>query len=502
MFGEAACCPMNCVLTDRVLDFKNVLEELMKRSVSIWLIAVVMFGLGQVNAQAYENSPAQALFDQATYYLSFNYHGFSSTDPNSAAFVEKYQKQLDLSCFVQRQNCAYDISVPLIKAMVEEIGDGHTNYLAPDAAQDFVSSSSGKNTDEIVTMGFIPLPFIDEKGFGLRVYDVLEGSGAASAGLTRGDRIVAINQQALPRDQVAVRKLLLAADGSGQDVRLSILRDERFPLELTVPSRKLTLNGLPFMSIAGGVARIVIPEFFGPAKTAPKVHELVKRAIDRKVAAIVVDLRDDPGGISTECLAGVGAFVGNHGRLRESRFSRSQDIFRDGGVYQVDDKGKATLVYKLENSQLWTGKVAVLVNQNSASCSEYFAADVQYAKRGVVIGERTVGVGNTGTLPFNLINGGALQITVVKSFHLDGTVYQAQVTPDVFVKDDLEGFVFTGRDHMMDRALQELGVRSSAKTTLPLEHAKRFWFNRPARTVTSGVNTLLEMENISNWSIK
>ncbi len=493
---------MNCVLTDLGLDFKHVLEEFMKKPAFV-LMMVVLFGLARVDAQAFENSPAQSLFDQASYYLSFNYHGFSGTDPNSAAFVEKYQKQLDLSCFVQRQNCAYDVAVPLIKAMVEEIGDEHTNYLAPDAAEDFVSSTTGENSNEQVTMGFIPIPFSDDKGYGLRVYDVLEGSGAASAGLARGDRIIAINQQVFGRDLAVVRKLLLAADASGQDVRLSILRDERVLLELTVPSRKLTLNSLPYMSVAGGVARIVIPEFVGPAKTAPKFHELIKRAIDRKVAAIVVDLRNDPGGVSTECLASAGAFVGNYGRLRESRFGRFQDSYRDGGVYQIDEKSKETKVYQIENPQLWTGKLAVLVNQNSASCSEYFASDVQYAKRGVVLGERTAGVGNTGTRLFNLINGAGLQITVVKSFHLDGTVYPAQVTPSVFIKDDLEGFVFTGRDNLMERALQELGVRNSPKSLrINSEIQKRFWFERPKARVSSASNALLELAKNTSWGLQ
>ena len=192
----------------------------MKSSRFALVIAVIVLGFGRVNAQAYENSPAQALFDQASYYLSFYYHGFSSTDPNSPAFIEKYQKQLDLSCFVQRQNCAYEVSVPLIKAMVEEIGDEHTNYLPPDAAQDFVSSTTGENTNDQVTMGFIPVFFGDSRGQGLRVYEVFDGSGASGAGLARGDRIVAINQQPFPRDQTAARKLFLAADGSGQTVRL------------------------------------------------------------------------------------------------------------------------------------------------------------------------------------------------------------------------------------------------------------------------------------------
>ena len=470
----------------------------MKSSKFVFVMVVVLFSLGRANAQAYENSPAQALFDQASYYLSFYYHGFSSTDPNSPAFIEKYQKQLDLSCFVQRQNCAYDVSVPLIKAMVEEIGDDHTNYLPAEAAQDFVSSTTGDNTDDQVTMGFFPLFFVDSKGVGIRVYEVLEGSGAANAGLARGDRIVAVNQQPFPRDQVAARKLLLSADGSGQDVRLSILRDERFPLELTVQSRRLTLNSLPFMSVRDGVARIVIPEFVGPNKTAPKIHELVKRAIDRKVSAIVVDLRNDPGGVSTECLAGVGAFIGNHGRLRDSRFERSTDSYRDGGIYQRIENAKENLVYQIENFQNWKGKLAALVNQDSASCSEYFAADIQYAKRGLVIGERTAGVGNTGTRLFNLVNGGGMQLTVVKSFHLDGTVYQAQVTPNVFVKDDFEGFIFTGRDNMMDRALQELGVQSALNNPPPLAQAKRIWFEHPARRLSSSVNTLLEATRFSN----
>jgi carboxyl-terminal processing protease len=469
----------------------------MKTSIFARALAVAVLGFGVANAQAYENSPAQALFDQASYYLAFYYHGFSSTNPNDPAFVAKYQRQLDQLCFVQRQNCSYDMAVPLLKAMVEEIGDEHTNYLPPDAAQDFVASTSGDNISEEVTMGFIPVFFGDAKGLGLRVYEVFEGSGASSAGLIRGDRIVAINQQPFPRDQTAARKLFQSANASGQDVRLSILRDERFPLEITVSSRKLIFDSLPFMSFRDGLARIVVPEFVGPNKTAPKIHELVKRAIDRKAKAIIVDLRNDPGGKATECLAGVGAFIGNHGLIRESRFEKSEEIYRNGSVYFKDAKGKEELVYKIENPQLWNGKFAVLVNQDSASCSEYFASDVQYAKRGLVIGERTVGVGNTATLPYNLINGAAIQLTIAKSFHADGTLYPAQVTPDFFIKDDLEGFVFTGRDNLYDRALQELGVQTSSQASPALETAKRFWFDHPAQPLASSVNTLLEVAKFS-----
>jgi carboxyl-terminal processing protease len=496
---------MNCLLTDAGLDFKNVLEEFMKKPAFV-LMMVVLFGWASVDAQAFENSPAQQLFDQASYYLSFNYHGFSGTDPNSVAFVDKYQKQLDLSCFVQRQNCAYDVAVPLINGMVEEIGDEHTYYVPPNNASDFISELSGENTNEQVTMGFIPIPFGDDKGIGVRVYDVLEGSGAASAGLARGDRIVAINQQVFPNDAVAFKKLFLAADASGQNVRLSVLRNESVSLELTVPSRSLNINKLPYMNVSNGVARIVIPEFIGTAKTAVKIHELVKRSIDRKVAAIFVDLRDDPGGRSTECLAGVGAFIGNFGRISETRIERTQNLYRDGGVFFRDDKGRERLVYQIENPQNYTGKLAILVNKDSGSCSEYFAADIQHAKRAVVIGEKTAGVGNTSTFPFNLINGGLLHVTLAKSFHLDGTVYQASVTPDVFIKDDFESFIYTGQDNIFNRALQELGMRNSPKTLRinpsQLGNQKRFWFEAPKARVSSASNTLLELAKNVVWGLQ
>ncbi|NJK45221.1 MAG: hypothetical protein HC933_13925 [Pleurocapsa sp. SU_196_0] len=147
-------------------------------------------------------------------------------------------------------------------------------------------------------------------------------------------------------------------------------------------------------------------------------------------------------------------------RIRESRRERYTDTFKDGRVFYRDEvTGKEIEYYKIANPAKWTGKLAVLVNRESASCAEYFASDVQFNKRGPVLGERSYGLGNTGTRAFQLINGGALAVTLLKSLRLDNTPYPERVNPDVFVRDNFDNVVLKGKDDVMDRAVQELGVQ-------------------------------------------
>ncbi|HWG84213.1 MAG TPA: S41 family peptidase, partial [Deinococcales bacterium] len=96
-------------------------------------------------------------------------------------------------------------------------------------------------------------------------------------------------------------------------------------------------------------------------------------------------------------------------------------------------------------------------NVNSYSSSEYFAAALQQVKRGVVYGEITGGLGNTSSQTFNLIDGSAIQVTVGRStFSFGGPPYPEKVTPDVQLKDDLIELARTGRDLVLERAVQDL----------------------------------------------
>ncbi len=417
-------------------------------------MAVVALCVGSGVALA---SPAQDLFDQAGFYLSFNYNGFNTVDVDK--LLAKYQVQLDRACASAPTTCDYDAAVSAIEAMLEELGDQHSYYIAPDDAQDFSSGAAGGDSpDNQITLGLLPALFSATGGVSLRVLEVLEGSAADEAGVQRLDRLYAINGQPFPQTRDAVVQFFQRADSGSQPVKLSLERAGK-NLEITVTPRRTDLRLLPFMNITNGVARIRVLDFEGYNKIAPKLHALVKKAQSLNVRSIVVDLRDNPGGTSTECLAGVSAFVPDVSRVRETKRDRRTDSYKDGRVYSRDETtGKETEAYKIANPAKWTGKLAVLVNKDSASCAEYFASDVQYSKRGLVLGERTYGLGNTGTLPFQLINGGILAVTIVKSLHPDNTPYPERVNPDVFVRDNVDNEVLKGKDDVYDRALQELNA--------------------------------------------
>jgi carboxyl-terminal processing protease len=416
-------------------------------------VAVVSVFAASVSA-----SPAQDLFDQAGFYLSFNYNGFSQVDPE--ALVEKYQKQLERSCAAKGETCDFETAESIIEAMLEEVGDEHTYYLPPEDVDGFsAGAAGGESAADEVTMGVLPALFNASGSVSLRVLELLENSAAEEAGVQRLDRIYALNGQPFPSSRDAVLRFFQAADSGPFPVKLSVERGGR-NLEINVTPRRTDLRLLPFMNVVGGVARIRVLDFTGFNRIAPKLHALVKKAQLLNVRAIVVDLRDNPGGTATECLAGASAFMPDISRIRESRRERYTDTFKDGRVYYRDEvTGKEIEYYKIANPAKWTGKLAVLVNRESASCAEYFASDVQFNKRGPVLGERSYGLGNTGTRAFQLINGGALAVTLLKSLRVDNTPYPERVNPDVFVRDNFDNVVLKGKDDVMDRAVQELGVQ-------------------------------------------
>ena len=393
-------------------------------------------------------SPAQDLFDQAIFYLTFNYHGYSNVDFKT--LEAKYQTQLETACAGQ-STCAYKTASPIITAMIEDIKDGHTSYWAAEEYQTYTADPTAENAPLGLGAWLIPIKATPD----IRVQEVLEGSPASLAGVRRGDRITAFNGRSLPNANPD--QFFAALDRALEEaplMRLSILRNETETLEARVKVRSFGYDGLPWIEYYGDVARVIVPDFDTFNEVGPHLHALVEQAKTRGARAMIVDLRDDGGGAATECISGVAPFVGEVRHLSQSKREGGELGYRKGIVYSRDANGRERQVYAVERATEWTGPLTVLVNDQSASCAELFAADVQFAKRGPVIGETTYGLGNTGSRFFELIDGSALQLTVLRSFRPDGTAYPDRIKPDIAVPDDRIAFEKTGRDLMLERALE------------------------------------------------
>jgi carboxyl-terminal processing protease len=393
-------------------------------------------------------SPAQDLFDQAIFYLTFNYHGYSNVDFKT--LEAKYQSLLETACAGQ-STCAYKTASPIITAMLEDIKDGHTSYWAAEEYQTYTADPTAENAPLGLGAWLIPIKGTPD----MRVQEVLEGSPASLAGVRRGDRITAFNGRSLPN--ASPDQFFAALDRALEEaplMRLSILRNETEMLEARVKVRSFGYDGLPWIEYYGDVARVIVPDFDTFNEVGPRLHALVEQAKTRGARAMIVDLRDDGGGAATECISGVAPFVGEVRHLSQSKREGGELGYSKGIVYSRDANGRESQVYAVERATKWDGPLTVLVNDQSASCAELFAADVQFAKRGPVIGEVTYGLGNTGSRFFELIDGSALQLTVLRSFRPDGTAYPDRVKPDIAVPDDHVAFEKTGRDLMLERALE------------------------------------------------
>jgi carboxyl-terminal processing protease len=404
-----------------------------------WIFAVLtsltaLFG----SAQA---SPAQDLFDQAVYLLLSNYGGFSSTTPKVLA--QQFQLELDQACAAQVETCPYSAAHPVINNLFEALNDGHSGFIPANYFSEVNnlirgSASSGQRTGLMFSK--------TKNSASVYVYDVYPNSPASKAGLRRADRIVAVNGLALARYEARAYELLNGA--KGVTVRLMVVRAGQV-FEVTL--EPVILPPVPSPSLLvrdDGVAVLRLPDFLlqGLGK---QINTFLKQAEQQQARGLILDLRDNGGGLVNEYVEVIDAFMTDPGRVFDSSnpLRRRSPQFRDGSVQNGPIEARAI-------QSKWKKPLVVLVNKRSASASEFTAFDLQHYAKATVVGEPTVGVGNTVTTVFPLEDGSGLAITLAKAVQPNGTPYPERITPDVAVTDDLNTINFTGRDALFEKALE------------------------------------------------
>lgn len=406
-------------------------------------------------------SPAQDLFDQASFYLEFYYFGPSTLDLK--ALTVKHQASLSSACAQEPETCPYDKAVPVIQQMIRELGDGHTYYQGPEALAAARQQRSGNAPSRGLRIGISYQPI--EGSRDQLITDVVEGSPADEAGILYGDRLIALNDRPLSDlgSPEEVQRTLSATVQTGQPFKLTLLRGPRRErLEVTLRGREINLARLPSLKLRpDGIAVLKIPDFLANNRVGPRVHELVRQAQEAGARGLILELRNNGGGSALDALIAMAAFIPNPYVLFTDRYNQERTVmsFREGKATITDDKGTVLFSLPVERPALWKGPLAILVNSRTASASEYLTSALKLNKVGVVIGETTAGVGNTTTRTYRLINGGGLNISQNRAFLENGESYPEVVRPDISVNDDLKILAEQGRDLPLERALEALGVK-------------------------------------------
>ena len=327
------------------------------------------------------------------------------------------------------------------RGMVESLGDtGHSRFLDPNEAALYEAAITGKYIGVGIRLDISnDLPVVAE---------AIDGSPAAAAGIRAGDVILGIDgvgTAKLTREEV--RDLLQGEQGT--DVTL-VLRhagaNERFTV--TITRQQLVDEPVSWAMLPGAVAHVRLSEFTLGASA--DLEEALNAVRDAGATGIVLDLRDNPGGLVDEAIRVASQFV------------------PEGTVlYQQQDRGR-------EPSPVTTygGGVAldlpltVLVNEGSASAAEIVGGALRDSGRAQLIGETTFGTG-TVLIPFPLDDGSVALLGTAFWLTADGEqVWRKGVEPDRYVAlpagvyptrpgDDADG-VFTADElrNTEDRQLQ------------------------------------------------
>jgi len=311
--------------------------------------------------------------------------------------------------------------------------DPHSQYFDKKSFKEFRESTGGKFVGIGIEMGM-------EDGL-VKVVSPIEGSPAFRAGLKPGDLITRIDEtpvRGLSVDQAVKR---MRGDPNTR-VTLTVFRKaESRTFPVTIVREEIRVQSVRARLVEPGFAWIRVSQFQDRTVEdfVRKVEEMYKA--DPNLKGMVLDLRNDPGGLLDGAIAISAAFlpadavvVSTNGQLPESKSSlkASPEFYARRGSDPL-----RRLPAGLKNLPL-----VVLVNEGSASASEIVAGALQDHKRAVIMGAQTFGKGSVQTVrPLSADT--ALKITTARYYTPNGRSIQAKgIVPDVWLDETAEGNVF------------------------------------------------------------
>ncbi|UVW28872.1 S41 family peptidase [Massilia sp. H6] len=318
-----------------------------------------------------------------------------------------------------------------ISGMVASL-DPHSAYLDPRAFRELREGTEGR----FVGLG-IEISESDE-GY-VEIVAPIEDSPAWRAGIKEGDLITRIDGhpvQGLPIDE-AIKRM---RGEPGTRVVLTIVRkDSPAPLRFTIERGEIVQKSVKAKIVEPGYGWLRISQFQEPTvdDMAAKLQALYRQDPDLK--GLVLDLRNDPGGLLQGAIGVAAAFlpkdaeiVSTNGQLLEHRqrfYARPEFyMLRSGG----DPLSNLPEAFK-------TLPMVVLVNTGSASASEIVAGALQDYKRAAILGSQTFGKGSVQTIrPIG--RDAAVKLTTARYYTPAGRSIQARgIVPDFAVDETAEG---------------------------------------------------------------
>jgi carboxyl-terminal processing protease len=313
--------------------------------------------------------------------------------------------------------------------------DPHSNYLDPEAYRDTMVGITGE-------FGGLGIEVIMEDGV-IKVISPIDDTPAARAGILPNDRVVELNGKQV-YGMTLNEALAIMKGPKGTEIDLTVLRegvDEPISVHLV-------RDAIPLVSVRSyiergvGVMRVVRFSEQTPPGIVKAVESFFEENDGKPPVGLILDLRNNPGGVVDEAVAVSDAFL-----------SRGAVVLMRGR--NPDNDGRYDALSDDLDAMLKDLPLIVLINGGSASASEIVAGALQDQKRATLVGTRSYGKGSVqNIIPLGIPLGadGAMVLTTARYYTPNNRSIQAAgITPDIEVLQDVPE-EYKGRDEILGEA--------------------------------------------------
>ena len=307
---------------------------------------------------------------------------------------------------------------------ISGLDDVYSGYYTPQEYRDTMEESDGTYTGIGVAVQQ------DPETLAVTVLTVYPGSPAEGAGIEKGDILAKVDGEDIAEWNLT--DIVSRIRGKeGTEVVVTVNRNGEL-IDTRMTRRVLDKITVESRMLEEGTGYLQLTEF-----DTVSITQLEKAVDDLKaqgMTGLILDLRDNPGGLLTSVV------------------NIADDFLGKSDILYIDDKQGNRSTYSAEDGAVWDGPMVVLINGNSASASEVLSGALQDNNRAIVVGEQSFGKGIVQTF-FTLNDGSGIKLTTAHYSTPGGRdIHGVGITPDLGVEDDAE----TEADEQLDAALEEI----------------------------------------------